>query len=129
MGRSVHHIPGRIRFKISDLRDSSTLAQALCKGLESISGVKWVEIRPASSSLIVHYEPRLTDVKALVAFIEGEEVRAHGETVNALIDLINADNTVAKSVRHIGVVFGKTAFRVALEQVVMGGFRAAMART
>ena len=129
MGRSVHHIPGRVRFKISDLRDSSTLAQALCKGLESMPGVKWVEIRPASSSLIVHYEPRLTDVKALVAFIEGEETRAHGETVNALVDLINADNTVAKSVRHIGIVFGKTAFRVALEQVVMGGFRAAMART
>lgn len=141
MGRSVSHIPGRIRFRIPDLRGSKTLACALQRGLEMREGVRCVEVRRASGSIIVHYDPRRTDVDALIAFLHGGEMDAQPEPRAEWFEGAEPgdpsgnlqDDPIARSVRQMAVVFGQAAFKVALQQVVQTGlsatYRAAFART
>lgn len=145
MGRSVSHIPGRIRFRIPDLRGSKTLAGALQRGLEAREGVRRVEVRRASGSIIVHYDPRRTDVDALIAFLHGGETAAQPEPRAEWFEGAEPgnlqgnpsgdfqDDPIARSVRQMAVVFGQAAFKVALQQVVQTGlsatYRAAFART
>ncbi len=133
MGRSVHHIPGRIRFKIPDLHRDNTLARALSNGLAAREGVERVDVRLVSRSMIVHYDPRRANVDDLVSFMEGASGKSLEHSDLRLFSTINQDGMLAKSARHLGVVFGKTAFKVALEQVVRGGinsaYRTALARS
>lgn len=83
MEHGVHHIPGRIRYKIPGLGPDAM--QAVRRALERCDDVEHVEARPASAPLIIHYDPAHTDA------------------------------------RHLGIVFGQTAFKMALEQAVGGG--------
>lgn len=137
MGRSVSHIPGRIRFRIPDLRGSKTLACALQSGLEMREGVRCVEVRRASGSIIVHYDPRRTDVDALIAFLHGGKMDAQPEPRAERFEGAEPGDLqgdpIARSVRQMAVVFGQAAFKVALQQVVQTGlsatYRAAFART
>ena len=83
MEHGVHHIPGRIRYKIPGLRPDEM--QAVSEVLERCDDVEHVEARPVSASLVIHYDPAHTDA------------------------------------RHLGIVFGQTVFKIALEQAVRGG--------
>ena len=133
MSRSVHHIPGRIRFKLPDLGASPTLASALRGGLEAIEGVEWVDIRASSCSIVVLYDPRRTRVDDLTAYMEGMSGVPRTSARPNLFDDVDAESVVVKTIRHAGVVFGHTAFKVALQQVVessvSSAYRAALART
>ncbi len=57
MCECVHHIPGRIRFRIPALRKSQSLPRALRHSLMMHDGIEHIEIRDASCSLIIHYDP------------------------------------------------------------------------
>jgi len=125
---SVHHVPGRIRFKIPGLRDDNVLIGALPRALRAFEGVGGVEVRPASNSLIVHYDPIRADSRVLVQSVtRGLTVKAAARPVNQNASApvpqrgTRADDFVIGSVRQMGVVFGRTAFKVALEQAVRGG--------
>lgn len=133
MGRTVHHIPGRIRFKVPDLQCSETLTAALRTGLAVHQGVARVDVRLAAHSVIVHYDPRRTDVDALIAFVEGAGAHSDDGADVGLMDRINSRNLIADSVRHVGFVFGKAVFMTALEKLVQTGvdtaYRSALGRT
>jgi hypothetical protein len=126
MRYDVHHVPGGVRFKIADLRHKETLGVELCQALESHDGVKRVEVRPASGSLVVHYSPARTNISDLIRSIMLKH-NAVPETRSlasaAARGQAQVDDIVLETVRRIGAVFGQTAFKVALEQVVYSSVR------
>jgi hypothetical protein len=98
----------------------------LCQALESHDGVKRVEVRPASGSLVVHYSPARTNISDLIRSITLKH-NAVPETRSlasaAARGQAQVYDIVLETVRHIGVVFGQTAFKVALEQVAYSSVR------
>jgi hypothetical protein len=127
MGFDVHHVPGRIRFKVPGLRDDASLILALPRLLQSQDGVDRVDVRPASNSLIVHYNPARLDGRDLSRSIDFAVGRNNGSDTNDQAGTVRPDSQetafMLETVRHLGIVFGKTAFKAALEQVVQGGIR------
>lgn len=124
MDHGVHHLPGRIRYKIRGL--TAAEMRSVGQVLERCDDVEHVEVRPSSSSLIVHYDPAHTDVRRLGRCIEAglrtvpRYAAAAAPSRERRAPPVSSD-AVAQSVRHLGMVFGQTAFKVALEQAVRGG--------
>lgn len=140
----VHHVPGRIRFKIPGLRNDNILICALPRALRAYDGVDRVEVRPASNSLIVHYDPIRVDCRALARSINygvaatavqqpaHAEANAENGAARAAAgrqQTVRAEEFVIDSVRRMGIVFGRTAFKVALEQAVRGGLSSLLRAT
>ena len=133
----VHHVPGRVRFKVPGLRDDEMLMRALSEALGAYDGVDRVDVRPASNSLIVHYDPSRADCRELArsvnqglaasaARLEGSYPSSDARAAALRNRRMGAEELVLGSVRHLGIVFGRTAFKVALEQVVKGGLNSLM---
>jgi hypothetical protein len=131
MTRDVHRVPGRIRFKVEGLRDDEALAWALPQALGAQTGVARVEVRQACSSLIVHYDPLRTDGPTLARFINQQVTGTvamrptNGTSAGAgpaavLPPPTGADASFSDAMRQMAIVFGHTAFKVALQQVVQG---------
>jgi len=57
MCECMHHVPGRIRFRIPALRGSRSLPRVLRHALMQHDGVDDIETRNASCSLVIHYDP------------------------------------------------------------------------
>ena len=124
MGYNAHHLPGRIRYKIPGLKRHEILAVG--RTLERCDDVEHVEVKPSSCSMIIHYDPAHTDIGRLGACIEAglKSVPEYGSAAPNFRKRRNVrlpDQIVVQTVRHVGMVFGKTAFKVALEQAVRGG--------
>jgi hypothetical protein len=128
----VHHVPGRIRFKVPGLRDDEILMRDLPRALGAYDAVERVEVRPESNSLIVHYDPNRVDCRELARSVnQGLAARAskpplRGPASDMRVAALRnrgarAEELVLTSVREMGIVFGRTAFKVALEQAVRGG--------
>jgi hypothetical protein len=144
MACDVHHVPGRIRFKIPGLRNDSSLLGALPGVLGAYEGVDRIEIREASNSLIVHYDPNRVrchlvaeTVNRALSAQNGHAIRerggGNGSDARAARPQEDGGNGLLRgSVRQMGIVFGQAAFKVALEQAVRGGlnslFRATLGR-
>jgi len=133
----VHHVPGRVRFKVPGLRDDEVLMRALPAALTAHDGVDRVDVRPASNSLIVHYDPSRVDCRELArsvsqslaasaARLEGSYPSPDVRAAALRNGRVRAEEMVLGSVRHLGIVFGRTAFKVALEQAVRGGLNSLM---
>lgn len=52
----VHAIPGRIRLKVSELKDNPALALAVQDRLSSVRAVDWVETNPITGSVLLVYD-------------------------------------------------------------------------
>ncbi len=118
MGYSAHHVRGRIRYKIPGLRDSETLAHDIHRALQELDGIRRVEIRPSSNSLIVHYDPDRIDDEQVAAHLG---TRSRREARPHPVDRILSDDALTGNLSHYGAVFGRAAFKVALQQAVTGG--------
>lgn len=135
MACDVHHVPGRIRFKIPGLRNDSSLLGALPSVLRAYEGVDRIEIREASNSLIVHYDPTRVrchlvadTVNRMLSAQNGQAIHARGIRNGNGVDSLGSRpqedggyGVLRGSVRQMGIVFGQAAFKVALEQAVRSG--------
>ncbi|MGD9919024.1 MAG: HMA2 domain-containing protein [Paenirhodobacter sp.] len=54
----VHHIPGRVRFRIEALRDDTGLAERIREQVSSLAVVTAVEVNRHARSVVVHYQPQ-----------------------------------------------------------------------
>lgn len=124
MTNYVHHVAGRIRYKLTGLTHDEI--RALGRALERCSDVEHVDVRPTSSSLVIHYDPKHTNIRRLGSCVQASlqaistipsEVRPGRQASD--LPLVR-NEYLARSVRHMGMVFGQTAFKVALEQAVRG---------
>jgi hypothetical protein len=125
MAFDVHQVPGRIRFKIPGLRDDAALITELPRALRAYDGVERVDVRPASNSLIVHYDPERVEVRELAGSINsglatGTHANGAKSPVRPFEGRLADEKIIRASLEHVGAVFAQTAFKVALEQAVRG---------
>ncbi len=53
----VHAIPGRVRLRITELKESPDLASCLGSRFKTVERLNSFEVRPQSNSVVLHYEP------------------------------------------------------------------------
>lgn len=56
MAYCVHHIPGRVRFKVPKLQNDPAFAAEIEKKVLAVQGVIGVEVNQSAWSVIVHYD-------------------------------------------------------------------------
>jgi hypothetical protein len=52
-----HAIPGRLRLRVTELKQHAELAKQLESRLGSLNGLQSLEVNPRSGSVVFHYEP------------------------------------------------------------------------
>lgn len=62
----VHHVPGRLRIRIPELKRDADKSQAFAKALRGIAGVQVVETNVLTGSLLVYYEEKVTNERAIL---------------------------------------------------------------
>ena len=62
----VHAVPGRVRLVMPALRHSDTIGRAMVARLGGVDGVRGVEVRPRSASLIVTFDSTMVAIADLL---------------------------------------------------------------
>ena len=121
---TIHHTPGRVRFKFSELKNRPRLASAVERSIREQNGIKLVQTNTITGSLLIHYEPRGEQEKALLSTI-GQIHRQFGLTsaiqMESIIDAkpqnaspVNADTLIDT---FVGMVIEKALQRSAMALV------------
>jgi len=128
MGQNIHHLPGRLRIKVLDLKDNPRLARLLQSNLQARIGIEHVEIRQKSQSIIIHYDPTRLNIEDVRGYLQLPERSspAEAKTLSPDMALPTLSKPLSDTALHLGKVFGKTAFKVALQQTVELGVSSAM---
>ena len=66
MSNYVHHIPGRVRIRVKDVKQNEARASSLKRMIESAEGVKSVEINTLTGSVLIRYDTATTDSSSLL---------------------------------------------------------------
>jgi hypothetical protein len=66
----IHHVNGRLRVRTPFLRQNGHLANEWKIAIEALSGVKMATLNPVTGSIIVYYEPNVTNPEALLAQLQ-----------------------------------------------------------
>lgn len=118
---AIHHTPGRIRFKFAELQKQQPLANAVQKSIRRLDGVKLVQTNTVTGSLLVHYDLRGEQEKALLRAMR--EIITHfgfpDFYENAAVDgivLRNADKKRAEFL--VNTLLGK-ALEMAVERTAI----------
>ena len=67
----AHDSPGRVRFRLSWLRDQRGEGTPIADALSELAGVGEVQVRPFTGSVLVTYDPARTDVATIRAALCG----------------------------------------------------------
>jgi copper chaperone CopZ len=100
MNDYIHHIPGRMRVRCASIRRNPAAAPALKADLEKHPGVRSVEIRPLTGSLVIRYDPATANLAALLDVLPATRWTASGPSALGRPDLRGA---VAKAVIGVAV--------------------------
>ncbi len=73
MIKEIHHLPGRLRVRMSCVKDHPDLGPVIAHALYAIAGVRGVRVSPVTGSVVVEYNPAQTDTAAIFA-----RLRKHG---------------------------------------------------
>lgn len=65
----IHHVRGRLRIRIPDLKRDEKKARAVKRLVENEPGVRSAEVNILTGSLLVFYDPRLLDAISLLAIL------------------------------------------------------------
>ena len=111
----IHHIPGRMRVKLPQAKGNHQLLLQIQQSISPLSGVKQVEINPATGSVLVHYDadqhedfhthlaehaeseglfalkpPELFEADEIAEKIEAEAefLAAHSETARTVVNFV-----------------------------------------
>lgn len=139
MGKCVHVIPGRARFSVPALRKNAAVEEPLIRSLRAVEGVEAVELRRASASVVVHFDPRRLHVETLSAVVlrhaspdddrpaAAPAPRRGGASAASRVPTVAkhlvTSPVVVDTARHLGGVIRSTAFKVILEKAVQSGVR------
>jgi len=67
--RTVHAVPGRVRFRLRDLAMEPSQADMLRDRIASIEGVRSVDVTPASGSVLIVYRQKAVQPELLFAAV------------------------------------------------------------
>ncbi len=65
----IHHIPGRLRIRSGAVRRNETRAAAVKALLEQQPGVRSAQPNTLTGSIVVHYDPAVTDDGAVMSML------------------------------------------------------------
>lgn len=68
MSGYMHHVPGRVRFKLLQLKGQARRAEEVEKAVRQMKGVRSIEANTVTGSLLIHYD--VTEVESYV-FLDG----------------------------------------------------------
>jgi hypothetical protein len=68
MSGYMHHVPGRLRFKLLQLKGQVRRAEEVEKAVRQMKGVRSIEANTVTGSLLIHYD--VTEVESYV-FLDG----------------------------------------------------------
>lgn len=114
----VHALPGRVRLKVAQVKGNKTLARRAEKKLAQVPGIKQVEAKANTGSLLIHYDPEVLFAAASMGILE--------ETLGELfpeIEVVSLIAGLACLEKSPGADPG-----LALAEGITGSFRALNAR-
>ena len=65
MRACIHHIEGRLRIRLPELRHSPHNVAEIARAISGIHGVRAVDMKPLTCGVVIHYDPLQTDLGAL----------------------------------------------------------------
>ena len=86
----MHHVPGRFRVCVPAVKGRADHARALESSLAGVRGVRQVECRLVTGSVIVHYDPSTADAAALLRSLGAEAMAGGGPAVRSRSNQIAA---------------------------------------
>lgn len=66
MSNYVHHIPGRVRIRVNDIKRNEARAMSLKRMIENAEGVRSVEVNSLTGSVLIRYDTASTDSASLL---------------------------------------------------------------
>ena len=66
----IHNVPGRVRIKSDVLKRNSDFVDEIRKALSTIRGIGTVDINLTTGSILIHYNPKVTNCEEIVGFLE-----------------------------------------------------------
>ncbi len=120
MTACAHAIPGRIRFVMPEIRSSATLAGAVANRLHRVEGIRRVEVRPRSASIVVHFDPGVLSIAEIRRLMTPDGPAA--------TDAAPIRSPLGRAARKWGVVIGGAALNALVGNAVKTGVVALLAR-
>lgn len=120
MGRCVHHVPGRARFRLPGIRKGRSAAVRAC--LAALPGVTTIEINRAAGSLVVTYDmdriglDHVTTCLRRAGLLGGGRGHAPAAAGGGLVT-------------QAGALFGRALFAAVLERSINRGVSALVGRS
>ena len=71
----MHHVPGRLRIRLSGMKGNPSKAHSIERNLSVITGVIQAESNPRTGCVIIRYDPRSTNLHAVIASLNLPHVR------------------------------------------------------
>jgi Heavy metal associated domain 2 len=68
----IHHVPGRLRIKILQIKGRPEEATRFAARIESMRGVRAVAANAVTGSVVIHYDPRTTGHYAILAVLQAD---------------------------------------------------------
>jgi len=125
MGSCVHHIPGRARFKLPQLRSDSSLLNHVKGHLMSLGGIRNIQANTKAGSFVVHYDVRKTSLKEIQDSLMAEGYlyrpqngKAHKAPAKEMSPLVG----------QVSGAFGRAIFHALLERAITKGVGTILAR-
>ncbi len=120
----MHHVPGRIRIKIPDIKGKPFYAQELEKKLKLISGVCIVNVNSLTGSVLAYYDENSTNACAIADAVSRET----GVDLSMVAPQDkNLDEELSKTSLMVGEKIGKVALGIAIGQIFEGSALAMLA--
>ncbi len=66
----IHSVPGRVRIKNDVLKGNSGVADEIRKALSTIRGIGTVDINLTTGSILIYYNPKVTNCEEITVFLE-----------------------------------------------------------
>jgi hypothetical protein len=110
----AHHVPGRLRVRISRLKRDMAAAQALRTELLQVEGVSSVSARTATGSIVIHYDDRRLDPGVLWDVLEDRGYRKEEKVRTGAAGSPVAGKLASAAVDHLA----RAAFDFALERAI-----------
>ena len=111
MGYYVHHVPGRLRVRIPQLKQYPRRIEKVRKAFACIGGIDCIEHKRTTGSVVVHYDPELMDDSRILNIL----------SYNGLFDealRVSSVEESRKTGERAGDAVGRIAFSWALGRVL-----------
>jgi hypothetical protein len=112
----VHAIPGRVRVKISHLKEDPALAREVQERLSAVQGIRQVEVNPVTGSVLVLYDrtalESLDSLLSLAAWFSSLFPDLEFGDVDGWITSANANGNAAPLTDQLASFFGSLNAKV-----------------